>query len=212
MHFSNFVSILSKVLKNKKLPGAIAQYKMAPLSRKQEADRYFVPNRYKKGSVLVLLFPENKIIKTVLTLRQTHLTHHSGQVSFPGGKFDEADITLENTALREAREEIGVNESGIQIIGHLSELYIPVSNFMLYPYVGVVHQKPLFKKNNNEVNKLIEVNLNLLLDESIKNEKRIQLPNGKFMDVPCYNIENEIIWGATAMVMSEFVEIIKNIE
>jgi hypothetical protein len=153
-------------------------------------------------------------IKTVLILRPDNEGGtHAGQIAFPGGRIDDADKDLAETALRETEEEIGVNRNSVSILGALTPLYIPVSNYMVHPYIGAVSSMPQFNLNPLEVKGLIEVSINDLVSEGNKKsvEKYLKV-KGSAMQVPCYDINGQIIWGATAMIISEFVEIIRRIK
>ncbi len=195
------------------LPGFSAQKRMAPLGRKPPIE-YLKENMTPKNSaVLILLYPdpETSAPKTVLILRpENEQGNHAGQVSFPGGGFDHADVELSNTALREAEEEIGLDRSGITLLGGLTPLYIPVSNYMVHPFVGFVRSVPEFNINREEVQEVLECNAEDFLREEFKGSvsRHIKIKNA-WMEVPCYNINNRIIWGATAMIISEFEEVMK---
>lgn len=136
-------------------------------------------------------------------------TVHSGQVSFPGGKVENSDKTLIDTALREANEEIGIDIDSINVIGQLTKLYIPPSNFDVYPIVGYVHSQPEFIINE-EVDKLMEVALEELLNPNNKTYKKIYNRDGNEFVVPCYYVQDEVIWGATGMILAELLEVISS--
>ena len=166
-------------------------------------------NKAKKSSVLVLLFKDDEELKTVLMKRTEYDGAHSGQISFPGGQFEKTDSSLTDTAIREANEEIGIEISKIIVIGHLSKLYIPPSNFEVLPVVAFYNGKPEFKLEKTEVEKIIEVKINTLLDKETKQTTEIHLHSFKFK-TPCFNIQDNIVWGATAMIISEFLEILRS--
>ena len=166
----------------------------------------------KISSVLVLFYPFNARIKLLLMLRPPYRGAHGGQVSFPGGKFEEGDITLERTALREAYEEVGFDPSRVNIIGRLTELYIPPSNFLVHPFVGYCTARPSFTINKREVEKLLEVEVQELLDETIVKTKTVeQSSTGIKFETPSFDLHGETVWGATAMILSELKEILKEI-
>ena len=189
------------------LPGEEAQYKMAPASRPKSD--FYLKNKImpKMGGVLILLYELNDEIHLALTLRKEYNGVHSKQVSFPGGKYEDQDKNLLNTALREAQEEVGIKINEIKIITKLTDLYIPPSNFLVSPYLGFSLERPIFKIDEIEVEQLIEVPINKLLDKRSQVKKEIDLQDGSKMNVPCYLIEDKIIWGATAMIISEFLEL-----
>lgn len=145
-----------------------------------------------------------------LTKRRSYAGVHSAQVSLPGGKFDAGDVTLENTARRECEEEIGIKD--LEVVGSLSSLAIPVSGFMMQPFVGICTvAAPDFSLQVREVDKLIQLPLEALKTGQIIRKGSIQMESGFLIESPWYELENEKIWGATAMVLSEFAEIIKSI-
>ena len=164
-----------------------------------------------KSSVLILLYPGQKSGSLLFALiqRPEYDGVHSGQISLPGGRFEEEDGDLTRTALRESNEEIGIQPEGVEIIGSLSELYIPPSNFMVYPFIGYTNVRPEFVPDKKEVENIIETDLaDLLNDKNIKT-KEIKIRNGIKITAPCYEIDGNIIWGATAMILSEFREVIR---
>jgi 8-oxo-dGTP pyrophosphatase MutT (NUDIX family) len=162
------------------------------------------------ASVLILIYPENNEPWTVFIKRNEYPGAHSGQISLPGGKKEPNDMNLEHTAIREASEELGIREESIRIIRRLSPLTISVSGFEVHPFVGTIDVKPEWKPDKNEVTYLIETPLkNLLSAKAIKHEMW-QL-RGEMLKVPFFGVKKEKIWGATAMIFSEFIEIAKTI-
>ena len=208
--FAVFTDSLKRSL-GEKLPGTKAQYKMAPYDRVLKAFANKMARKPKKESaVLCLFYPKNGEVYFVLILRNTYKGIHSAQVSFPGGKTEEIDSSYTDTALRETEEEIGVKRDTIEILGGLTELFIPPSGFQVYPFVGVTTTTPSFTPNPVEVSKIIEVPLKTLLDEANVGRKKIKVStvNLKFK-YPFFDIEGETVWGATAMMLSELKEVIK---
>jgi hypothetical protein len=136
---------------------------------------------------------------------------HSEQISFTGGKRDPEDISSEETAIREAEEEIGLKRKNIKVIGALTELYIPVSQFRVLPFVAALDIIPEFAPNNLEVSEIIEERIEVLIDENIKGIKQITTSNGRIINAPYFDIRGHVVWGATAMMLSEFISIIKKI-
>lgn len=203
--FDNFITKLQERLGNS-LPGAAAQLKMAPITRLIELERERTTVEPRRSAVLILFYPDNGKTKLFFIKRAIDQTVHSGQISFPGGKYEKSDVDLKATALRETNEEIGIDPEQVTIIGSLSKLYIPPSNFDVYPFVGFVRQKPVLKANH-EVQHILEIGFNELRKPAIRTEKTISHRIGKEVMVPSYSIQNEIIWGATAMMISELLEI-----
>ena len=185
------------------LPGHNAHLKMEPSVRRTVSGH--LPK--KDGGVLILLYPYHGQMHCVFMRRAEYDGVHSGQVSFPGGLKEECDGSMTDTALREAQEEIGINASRVRVLGVLTPLHIPVSNIVVYPTVGFVSERPAFHIDPEEVQYLIEESLDILMDASIiKSEKMII--QGKEMDVPYYDVRGHHIWGATAMMLSELIDVL----
>jgi len=193
------------------LPGFSAQIKMSSLTRIHQLMNLFQTDNVINSSVLLLLFPFMGEAGLVLTLRKEYKGVHSGQISLPGGKFEEDDDSLIYTALREAKEEIGINPGHVQVLGQLTELYIPHSNFLVTPIVGVIPIRPKFIAEPHEVAKIIEIRISDLLEDHSIQQKKIRLSTGLSLKVPSFVIDGNVIWGATAMILSEFKELIKPI-
>ncbi|MCD6597318.1 MAG: CoA pyrophosphatase [Bacteroidales bacterium] len=193
------------------LPGKEIQYQMAPTDR----DLRYVPSLGQeppiKAAVLILLFPENGNISTVFIKRTRYPGPHSGQISFPGGKFEPNDKQLYKTALRETCEELGVNTKDVKKLGSLTPLYIGVSNFNVFPYVGYIGTELNFRIQKEEVEHTITENLSTLLNQNNKGKTRIK-KNGFDITAPCFHIGESKVWGATAMILNEFLSICKKIE
>lgn len=166
----------------------------------------------KKSAVLVLLFPEDEVWKTVLMLRNAYQGVHSQQVSFPGGRVEPEDQTLKDTALRETEEEIGVNRNEIKVIGNLTELFIPPSGYLVSPFVGYVEERPHFVPDQIEVNELIYPHVESLLDSSIRTQALFEsgITHTK-IKAPCFVLEGHKVWGATAMMLSEFIAVLNQL-
>jgi len=188
-----------------KLPGADAHRKMLPEGRVLRTPDL---STVKPSSVLLLIFPENDQLFVCLTKRPASMRHHPGQISFPGGKAEKEDLSAEMTALREAREEIGIDISSIEILGKLSDFYVYVSEFSIQPFLAWVDQKPDFKVNTEEVEALILLPLTDFLSEETISETDIGTITGP-LRIKYYPYNGEFIWGATAMILSELIEILK---
>ncbi|MFC2163692.1 NUDIX hydrolase [Acidobacteriota bacterium] len=192
------------------LPGLQAQLNMTPHPRPGHQTYEEVGDTCIKAGVLLLLYPLKDELHLVLTKRTEKLSHHQAQISLPGGRQDTGE-SLTQTALREAREELGIQPDSAQTIGMLTPLYIPPSNYCIYPVVSSVPVRPDFSPSPMEVAEIIEVPLGHLLD--LKNRiEEIWTIRGIKVSVPFYSFRNHKIWGATAMVLSEFLEVLRNLE
>jgi len=190
------------------LPGADAQYKMAHAVRRSEESP---PAHARNAGVLALFYPKAGQWYLVLIERQSHNPddRHRGQISFPGGRYEPGDGHLRNTALRETEEEVGVEAGTVNVLGSLTELYIPVSNYLVHPYVGYVDYHPSFRPEEKEVKSIIEIPL-----DHLQQPCNIRLTDMKISEhivlkeVPYFDVEGKIVWGATAMMLSELLEVI----
>lgn len=209
--FRVFVDQLESLL-NMELPGEEAQFSMAPITRKRLIDVSSENYNPKQSAVLILLFPDNNSMHTILIQRGKYEGVHSGQIAFPGGKFEEGDFDLQQTALRESAEEIGIIPEKVSVIGCLTDVYITPSNFLVKPFIGVVDQKPNFIIDSNEVEKIIQVDLFSLNDENIRKEKSILQSGGYKIKTPYFEIEGLTVWGATAMMISELNAVVEKIK
>ena len=210
MLFTKFESLLPKVI-DLPLPGIEAQKKMAPLFRIQELiDTPLNKKKAKKSAVLILFYPsEEGQTHFVLIQRSVYSGVHSGQISFPGGKMDSADKSFWETALREANEEINAPSSHINRVVALTDFYIPPSNFMVYPFVGVMKNKFLFEREIKEVEKIIEVPLSDLLSPANETRGTVLTSYVGEVNVPMYIFGDDVkVWGATATILSEMKELI----
>ncbi len=187
-----------------------AQRIMAPSLRLQYNEEQIKYRNPKKASVLVLLYPKDEKLYVVLIKRANYNGTHSAQISFPGGKIEKTDKNLYQTALREASEEINIHPKQVILLKELSKTYIPPSNFWVYPFLAYTNEKPIFKKNY-EVASILEVPIMELLNENNVQVKKISTSYMKNADVPYFNLQNEVVWGATAMILSELKELLKPI-
>lgn len=162
----------------------------------------------RRAEVLILLYPVSGILHFVLTLRTETVAVHKGQVSLPGGACEVHDHLPGDTALRETCEELSVCREDITLLGKLSPLYVAVSDFEIYPFVGYVPLRPAFNHDPLEVAAVIEIPLPDLLDDALKAEERWTI-RGLEMDVPFYRLGGQVVWGATAIILSEFEQRLK---
>ena len=208
MDFNKFKSKIEQ-FKITELGGLEAQFKMAPeLRLKYDSDKIKASNP-RKAAVLALFY-SNEDNKTcfLLTQRASYKGTHSAQISFPGGKIDKTDVNLEKTALRETFEEVGIVESTVNVIRELTDVYIPPSNFLATPFIGFADKRPNFNLNY-EVDKIIEVLVSDLLND--KNKTSVNMNTSYMTDVkvPCFKLNDYVVWGATAMMLSEIKELLK---
>jgi len=208
MNFKDFIDKIDAI-KNAKLGGEAAQFKMAPKLRLQYNQDKIAANNPRKAAVLALFYPNNKQETTLLlTQRASYKGTHSAQISFPGGKIEKYDKNLAATALREAFEEVGIADKSVEILRELTDVYIPPSNFLATPFIGFTQKKPAFTLNH-EVAQIIEIQLRDLLDDKHLTTVNLTTSYMKNIDVPCFKINNHIIWGATGMMLSEIKELLK---
>lgn len=202
-----FINTLKKQLQGN-LPGSQAHRLMSPNVRftgKLNPDQ----NSIRESGVLILLYKKNNVLHIPFIKRPQYNGAHSGQVSLPGGKYEPEDLNLMATALRETQEEIGINPDKIEILGQLTTIYIPNSNFNVSPFVGYLSENPIFHPNSIEVETIIEASLTqIIAPETIEYFEKII--NDHTIKAPFFNINNHQIWGATAMIISELKEIIQN--
>lgn len=195
------------------LPGVKAQKRMMSRGIILPKD---VPKNAKPSGVLILLYPQAEEWFIVFIQRTKYGGAHSGQISFPGGKQEPQDANIRATALREAQEEIGIMSDEVMIAGALSTLYIPVSNFNVYPFIAIARQRPNYKLQQREVAKVVDYPLKKLLDQRIKGFMDIgKLTNymlQRKLEIPVYKLEKDLIlWGATAMITAELEAVLEGI-
>ncbi|MBM3293181.1 MAG: CoA pyrophosphatase [Candidatus Aminicenantes bacterium] len=188
------------------LPGPAAQLRMAVLPG---ADR--IPYREfesiaQKAGVMILLYPRGESAHLVLIKRTEGVEHHKHQISFPGGRLDPGENFVQ-AALRETEEEIGLPRGRVRVLGGLTPLYIPPSNYCMYPVVGALSETPAFRAGPGEVKEVIEVPLGALLDPAVLRSERHEVMGAR-RDIPYYAFGPHKIWGATAMVLAEFLALL----
>ncbi|SDQ93427.1 NUDIX hydrolase [Flagellimonas zhangzhouensis] len=212
MDFNEFCQLALK-LKNLPLPGEDSHYKMSPQLRIEWLKRNKVRDANpRRAGVMALFFPDEELqTKLLLILRKTYPGVHSNQIGFPGGKEERIDKTLLETALRETHEEVGVPPSGVEVIKELSEVYIPPSNFLVQPYIGIYPSPQPFVLQESEVEQLVEVFLSDFLDDSNHIEENLTTSYAKNIDVPAYRLNGYTVWGATAMMLSEIKELLRQV-
>ncbi len=202
----SFIQAITEQLRHP-LPGQEAQFRMAHVVRQQAVTP---PPGARQAAVMALFYPHQSDWHLVFIERQPHYRHdrHAGQISFPGGKFEDLDASLEETALRETEEEVGVPVDTIEVLGKLTELYIPVSNFQVHPYVGFTDSRPAFVPDVEEVRTILEVPFRPLANPATRRKTNLQLAaNITLKGVPYFDVEGKILWGATAMMVSELLAV-----
>lgn len=212
MTTTTFINDLKERFKQP-LPGHTAQDKMSHATRKLHKKP---PEDARIACVLALFYPKHKVEggkEWTIVFIERQATNpndrHGGQISFPGGKLEKEDETLAQGALREAEEEVGVKADEIEIISPLTELYIPVSNFLVYPFVGYLDYEPVFIPQVSEVKSIVEVPISHLQNSVNRKLRDMKAgPNLLIKGVPYFDVNGTVIWGATAMILSELMDVL----
>jgi 8-oxo-dGTP pyrophosphatase MutT (NUDIX family) len=212
MTFDEFDKRIVKI-KKMELPGESVQFKMAPIERLLELKKMAKErDTAQKAGVLMLFYPTPDTGTSFsLILRKSYNGVHSAQVGFPGGKFEKGDHSLKYTALRETEEEVGVDKEQIEVLTKLTDIYIPPSNFYVQPFLGITRITPNFKLQQDEVEELIEVRLDHFMDDSNIGIEVLSTSYARNIEVPIFNLNGHIVWGATAMMLSEVREMLKRL-
>ncbi len=197
-----------KTCLTRKLPGEAAHREMAPVGREESLRTE--PENPRESAVLIALFPENGQHKLCFIRRPEYDGVHSGQIAFPGGGREASDSDLKQTALREAAEEVNIKADEVEILGELSAIYIPPSNYIVKPFVGITRKKPDFVPEPAEVAGIIGIPLEELLENRGLITRRTFTGRYSSVEAPCYKVGNTIIWGATAMILSEFLKVLRD--
>jgi 8-oxo-dGTP pyrophosphatase MutT (NUDIX family) len=208
MNFDELKGFLEKRLQ-KELPGGIAHELMKPRLPDGSPLRLKNSKPPKEGGVLILFYENDKKANFPLIQRPKYEGIHGGQMALPGGKYEKGDDDLVMTALRETREEIGVPEEKIEVIGSLSTFFVAASNYIVKPVVGVIHEHPIFVPDPREVEEIITPSIDQLIDSTLLKEKELIVRNGYKLQCPYFDLEGRVVWGATAMMLSELVVILK---
>ncbi len=203
MHHDFHFQQLKTQLKNC-LPGNSSHLKMLPPGR-----LLMVPSgtdNYRESAVLILLFPSLQGVELCLIRRPSTMKNHAGQIAFPGGRREPFDTDLIRTALREANEEIGIDMNKVEIAGVLSPVYVQISGFVITPVVGCLSERPAIRMDSSEVDEVIFITLDDVMSEVSRCNREMETMTG-LLEVPGYEIGGNFIWGATAMILTELVDI-----
>ncbi|MGB2908510.1 MAG: CoA pyrophosphatase [Candidatus Aminicenantaceae bacterium] len=208
MSSEEFVQALVSRLREKR-PGLRAQLRLAPDPRPGTQAYPDVPSSSLPAGVLVLLYPRRSKLRVLLTRRTADLLHHQAQISFPGGQQEPGE-DLQLTAAREAQEEVGIDPQDFRILGRLTPLFIPPSNYCIYPTLAYAYERPEFRPNEKEVAEVLEVPFEHLADPA-NFKQEMWKHRGRDVCVPFFSYRGHKIWGATAMVLAELMEIIEDL-
>lgn len=209
MNFKDFFEKTS-LLKDVPIPGETSQFKMSPPFRNDLVEENREKMKHaKQAGVMALFYPKENETHLILILRKTYKGVHSAQVGFPGGRFETDDPNLEYTALRETYEEVGVVIDAIEVLKSMTPLYIPPSNFTVAPFFGITHQTPNFVKQDDEVEDLIEVKLTDFMDDTNVCDVSVMTSYDLELEVPAFKLNGHVVWGATAMMLSELKDLLK---
>ncbi len=205
-----FIDTLHDRVIHQPLPGIPAHLRMAHAVRKVEPT--IRKDETRDAAVLICLYEKSAGGMHLVFIRRGSghdSDKHAGQIAFPGGKRDPEDRDLMYTALREANEEVGLDLTTVDVLGPITPLYITVSKFMVHPYVAFLTQPPILTRQESEIEEILELPLAAIRSADVRQSTKIRLASGITLNhVPCFQVDNHIIWGATAMILNEFLEII----
>lgn len=211
MDFQYFLKFIPDLVQAP-LSGGISHEKMMPMERKELLEKMNLKDNIpKEAAVTMLFYPKNNETHLVLIVRNSYNGIHSAQIAFPGGKIEPEDADFSATALRETEEEIGVSRDKIEIVKAFSSVYIPPSNFMVYPFLGICKEEIDFIPDAIEVASVIELPLAVFRNDSILTVENLSTSYASFIEVPAFKIDNHIVWGATAMMLSELRDVLNSI-
>jgi 8-oxo-dGTP pyrophosphatase MutT (NUDIX family) len=205
-YFLEYVPNLAEAV----LPAMEAHIKMVPFERIESLKNNAAENNSPRmAAVMMLFYPKNGITHLVLIVRNSYEGVHSGQIAFPGGKYETEDEIFSKTALRETQEEVGVSPAIIDVIKAFTQVYVPPSNFIVHPFLGICKEEICFVLDPSEVSSIIELPLSVFLNDEILIESKISTSYAKEINVPAFDIEGHVVWGATAMILSELKDVLK---
>jgi 8-oxo-dGTP pyrophosphatase MutT (NUDIX family) len=211
MDFQEFLEYVPKLM-TAELPAEVSHIKMAPLERIESLKNFDRGIKKPKiAAVMMLFYPKNGITHLVLIVRNSYKGVHSAQIAFPGGKYEVQDEIFENTALRETHEEVGIHPNIMEIIKTFTPMYIPPSDFMVHPFLGICKEEIVFVPDPKEVANIIELPLTVFLSDAIITDTNLTTSYANDISVPAFKIEEHIVWGATAMMLSELKDVLKDV-
>lgn len=211
MDFQEFLQYVPKLI-DARLPAFEAHIKMAPLERLESLKNSNIEGKKPRiAAVMMLFYPKNEITHLILIVRNSYKGVHSAQIAFPGGKYELEDDNFAETALRETHEEVGIHPDKIEILKPFTELYIPPSNFMVHPFLGISKEELVFVPQPSEVANIIELPLSVFLDDALVVDTNLSTSYADNISIPAFKIEEHIVWGATAMMLSELKEVLKEV-
>jgi len=193
------------------LPGIDSHMKMAPAHRAEQlADYHNGINHARKSAVLILFYGEGEALKMIVIRRSNYVGVHGGQIAFPGGRYEEEDGDVRITALREIEEEIGISRDKIEVLGRLSDIYVPPSNFLISVFVGYLREKPVYTIQEREVAEVIEIPfVEFFKADLIKQKEFLVSSTNEASKAPYFDVTNAEIWGASAMVIHELLDVLQ---
>jgi 8-oxo-dGTP pyrophosphatase MutT (NUDIX family) len=195
-------------LLQKEKPGLASHIKMAPEHRQADMANFDLKNA-RKSAVMIILYHDASDLKVVLIRRGKYVGIHSGQIAFPGGRYEETDLNVRTTAIREIEEEIGIKEKDYNILGRLTDIYVPPSNFIVSVFVAYMHQKPVFRIDPREVDEVLTFSLTDFVHEAAIGERYFFVQSNNLSALaPCYLLDGAELWGASAMVMTELIDML----
>ena len=206
MYFDQTVSSLEQKL-SEPLPGLLSHRKYMHAARLNHTSG--IPENVRKSAVLILFYPMNDRTYFPLILRPKYDGRHGGQMALPGGKAEPSDESLIRTALREAQEEIGIKAIDVKVIGELTDVYIPISNYLVHPVVGYMNYKPDFFPDAREVDKIYFTDVEDLIKGDDIVSKEILIGKQRIL-VPGFEIQDSWVWGATSLILSELSDVLRS--
>lgn len=211
MNLDSLVQFLRTRL-NDPMPGMEASKEMFPVLRNGDRLRMEHDEEAREGAVMILLYQEGGTVRFPIIQRPIYPGVHSGQMALPGGKREQGDKDLVETALREMEEEIGVPADDVEVIGSLSSFYVAVSNFQILPVIGLTRKQPMYKPQQSEVADIISADLSHLINDAYRKEKEMVVTGGVILRSPYFDLEGREVWGATSMMLNEFKVILKEMK